>query len=83
MLKLLSGKYPAHMHIDIDSGYTGGGNGTAMVNLLLSHLKSLNVKGVMLIAGSANTGAVRFYKRFGFKTLLKACGAQIRGLKFS
>lgn len=64
-----SKKYPAHLHIDINREFTGGGNGTRMMQTLLEHLKSKGVKGVMLIVGSHNTAAVRFYKRNGFKVL--------------
>lgn len=69
-----SKKYPAHLHIDINAGFTGNGNGTRMMTALLEHLKSKGVKGVMLIVGSHNTAAIRFYKRNGFKILCSLCG---------
>ena len=39
---------------------------------LLDELKKRNVKGVMLTADSDNEGAIRFYERFGFKTLIRS-----------
>ena len=72
--KACSLKYPAHLHIDINAEFTGNGNGTKMMQTLLDHLKSKNIKGVMLIVGAHNTAAVRFYKRNGFKILCSVCG---------
>ena len=69
-----SRKYPAHLHIDINAPFTGNGNGTKMMNALLTHLKSKGTKGVMLIVGSHNTAAIRFYKRNGFKVLCSLGG---------
>jgi ribosomal protein S18 acetylase RimI-like enzyme len=71
---VFSKKYPAHLHIDINADFTGNGNGTKMMTALLEHLKSKNVKGVMLIVGAHNTAAVRFYKRNGFKILCSLFG---------
>ena len=51
------------------------------MNTLLSHLKSEGVKAVMLIVGSGNKPAVRFYKRNGFKVLISAFGGTVMGLK--
>lgn len=72
-----SRKYPAHLHIDINYEFTGGGNGTRLMETLLEHLKSKGVKGVMLIAGSRNTAAIRFYKRNGFKILCSLGGGTV------
>ncbi len=69
-----SKKYPAHLHIDINADFTGNGNGTKMMTALLEHLKSKGTKGVMLIVGSHNTAAIRFYKRNGFKILCSLFG---------
>lgn len=67
-------KYPAHLHIDINREFTGNGNGTRLMGTLLEYLKSKGVKGVMLIVGSHNTAAIRFYKRNGFKILCSIGG---------
>ncbi len=70
-------KYPAHLHIDINKEFTGNGNGTRMMQTLLGHLKSKNVRGVMLIVGSENEEAIRFYKRNGFKILCSLFGGTV------
>lgn len=65
-------KYPAHLHIDILPEYQSKGYGSDLMNALLEELESRNIKGVMLTADSDNLGAIRFYERFGFKTVLRS-----------
>lgn len=67
---VFGGKYPAHLHIDLMPDFQGAGYGTKMMEMLLEHLKSIGVKGVMLTTDEDNYGAIRFYERLGFKTLL-------------
>lgn len=74
-------KYPAHLHIDILEEYQSQGYGSKLMKALLEELKSRGVPGVMLMANSENEGAIRFYKRLGFKTLLKTKGPIIMGLE--
>ncbi len=62
-------QYPAHMHIDILEGYTGGGNGTKLLKALISILKEENVSGVMLGVSGTNKRAISFYQRNGFEIL--------------
>ena len=81
VLKLFSRKYPAHLHIDILDGYTGQGSGSLLMNRLITCLRSEGVPAVMLIVGSGNTQAIRFYKRNGFTVLVHAFGATVMGLK--
>lgn len=64
-----SKKYPSHLHIDLNSGFRGGGNGSKMIQMLLEKLKSNGSKGVMLIVGTGNVKAIKFYKKNGFKVL--------------
>lgn len=68
--KLWGRKYPAHLHIDILDEYQNMGYGSKLIESLLSELKKRNVRGVMLTANSDNSGAIRFYKRLGFKTIM-------------
>ena len=81
VLRLFSRSYPAHFHIDINEGFQGEGTGTRLMNTLLETLKNKNVRGVMLITGSGNDGAIRFYKRFGFRTIIGKGPAAVMGLK--
>jgi len=77
----LHAAYPAHLHIDISSGYRGKGLGTAMTDAGIQHLRSLGCPGVMLGVGSDNTGAIRFYERYGFERLKKQNNDLLYGLK--
>lgn len=70
-------KYPAHLHIDILPEYQGKGYGSLMMEALLQKLSSTKVKGIMLTADSDNYGAIRFYKRFGFHTVISIKNAGI------
>ena len=63
---IASEKYKAHMHIDILPEYQSNGFGSEMIGTLRNHLKEKNIGGLMLVVGSGNTGAVRFYKKNGF-----------------
>lgn len=74
---ILGRKYPAHLHIDLLPEYQGKGYGKIMIETLLDDLKEKNVKGIMLMASAQNTGAIRFYTRLGFKTLLSALGTVV------
>lgn len=70
-------KYPAHLHIDILPEYQNKGYGAEMIKTLLTKLKEMNIPGVMLITNRDNKGAIRFYERLGFKTLLAIGGPVI------
>lgn len=66
--------YPAHLHINLLPDYQSKGYGTKMINILLSELREKGVKSVMLLANAKNTGAIKFYKRNGFKVFITAFG---------
>ncbi len=70
--------YPAHLHIDILKDYRGG-TGTALIQQLLSHLKSKGVKGVNLCVDAKNKKAIRFYEKNGFKTIVSFPGGRAMG----
>lgn len=76
-------KYPAHLHIDILPEYQSKGYGQRMINTLLDKLKEMNIPGVMLITNRDNKGAIRFYERLGFKTLLAIGGPVIMAKKLT
>ena len=77
----LHAAYPAHLHIDISSNYRGKGLGTAMTDAGIQHLRSLGCPGVMLGVGPDNSGAIRFYERYGFDCLIKRSKELLYGLK--
>ncbi len=70
-------KYPAHLHIDINEGFRGNGNGSRMMDTLLASLREKKVKGVMLIVGSDNARGINFYKKHGFKPLMSVGGGTV------
>lgn len=61
--------YPAHLHIDIEEPYTGGGNGRKLMETLLARLRADGVRGVVFGVAAANTRAVGFYQHMGFEQL--------------
>eukprot|EP00039_Didymoeca_costata_P000656 m.46695 g.46695 ORF g.46695 m.46695 type:complete len:210 (+) comp10398_c0_seq1:129-758(+) len=61
--------YPAHLHIDILSVAQGQGQGTRLMNELLTRLKGQSVPGVHLEMHPSNKRALDFYKKLGFKVL--------------
>lgn len=79
---LFGKKYPAHLHIDILDEYQNKGYGSLLMNTLLNELSARKVKGIMLTADSDNYGAIRFYKRFGFHTVVNIKNAGIVMAKY-
>ena len=67
----VKGSFPAHLHIDIEEPYTGGGNGRALMETLLAHLRADGVRGVVFGVAAANTRAVGFYEHMGFTRLME------------
>ena len=61
--------YPAHLHIDILPEYQRQGWGGKLLIALFEHLRTKNIKGVMLTAGTENVNAGKFYSKYGFKQL--------------
>ena len=70
-------KYPAHLHIDLNEQCRNGGYGSKMIEMLCENLKSKGICGIMLVVGSGNTDAIRFYKKNGFRKLLNAFGGTV------
>lgn len=62
-------RYPAHLHIDIEEPYTGGGNGRKLIETLLARLRADGVAGVVFGVAASNTRAVGFYQHMGFEQL--------------
>jgi ribosomal protein S18 acetylase RimI-like enzyme len=73
--------YPAHLHINLLPEYQNKGYGTELINALTQRLMVKGIKGVMLMASKENTGAIRFYKRNGFKVIIAAFGGIVMGKK--
>lgn len=69
MYRAFAEQYPAHLHIDILPEYTGGGNGSRLLETLMARLRSEHVSGVMLGVSLSKEGAIRFYRRNGFERI--------------
>lgn len=69
--KILSGKYPAHLHIDILPEFTGKGRGTELLSAALADLRRKKIAGVCLGVASGNKRAIGFYEKNGFATALR------------
>ncbi len=63
-------QYPAHLHIDIFDEYQGQGIGSKLLDTLKQHLMGKGVRSLMLVCGSDNDGAIRFYERNGYEQLI-------------
>lgn len=63
--------YPAHLHIDIFEEFRSKGYGSVLIDSFCNNLKNKGIRGVMLIVGSDNIRAQKFYEKNGF-TLLNA-----------
>lgn len=74
--------YPAHLHIDILPDYQSKGIGSKLIKAFCDNLREQNVKGVMLIVGTENEGARRFYERNGFILLQDKPSGAAYGMKF-
>ena len=61
--------FPAHLHIDIEEPYTGGGNGRRLMEALLARLRADGVRGVVFGVAASNERAVGFYRHMGFEQL--------------
>lgn len=59
--------YPVHLHIDIEDGYQGGGNGRALIEALLRILYERKIPAISFGVASANTRAAGFYEHMGFE----------------
>jgi ribosomal protein S18 acetylase RimI-like enzyme len=72
--KLLLPLAPAHLHIDLTESARRKGIGTALINTLKEHLSARGIDRVQLTCGSKNKAAIAFYKRNGFKTVVRCFG---------
>jgi len=61
--------YPAHLHIDLLPRIQGKGRGRVLIDTLFNELARKGVSGLHLGVGSANSGAIAFYRKTGFSVL--------------
>ncbi len=68
---------PAHMHIDLTAAARRRGIGSALIKTMKARLAAQGIGRVVLCVDRRNTAAIRFYEKNGFRTVLKACGANV------
>lgn len=74
-------EYPAHLHIDILPEYQRMGLGHKLTDVLLTHLREKNVKGVMLTTWIKNKKGRGFYDKYGFTLLEEMKNCAVYGIK--
>jgi len=65
----LFGRYPAHLHVNVDEAYRGARVGKSLLQLYFEDLRKAGVPGVHLVCGNRPVG---FYEKLGFRTLARA-----------
>ncbi len=68
---------PAHLHIDLTASARRKGIGTALMKTLKAHLAAQGIRRVVLTCGSGNTAAIAFYRKNGFRRLLRGFGESL------
>ena len=61
--------YPAHLHINVESGWRGYKLGQRLMEAYLGQLREFGVSGVHLNTTSLNEIACRLYEKMGFRLL--------------
>lgn len=61
--------HPAHLHINLLPDYQGAGHGRALVATFLASVTAAGATSCYLVVRAANTGALRFYDRIGWRRI--------------
>lgn len=64
--------YPAHLHINVDRSRRSGGAGSLLLGAWMRRLAEEAVPGVHLSTNSAQPGAIRFFSRYGFRSVFRS-----------
>jgi ribosomal protein S18 acetylase RimI-like enzyme len=62
-------EYPAHLHIDLLPPFQGAGHGRALMETFYAAAARAGAAGVHVTVATANTRALGFYDRLGFRRL--------------
>jgi GNAT superfamily N-acetyltransferase len=68
ILSDLTGRYPAHLHINLDADWCGRGIGAQLIETFCAHAVAVGSPGVHVVT-SEGARNVRFYERCGFRPL--------------
>lgn len=61
--------HPAHLHINVLPDYQGAGHGRALVATFLASVAAAGATSCHLVVRAANTGALRFYDKVGWRRI--------------
>ena len=67
MLRPELAPYPAHLHINLLPDYQGAGHGRALMAVFLASAAAAGASSCYLVVRAANTGALRFYDKLGWR----------------
>src|SRR5215468_557381 len=67
--------HPAHLHINLLSGYRGAGHGRALIGTFLASVAAAGAASCYLGVRPENVSARRFYARLGWRPV-EVCGAE-------
>ncbi|WP_377639190.1 GNAT family N-acetyltransferase [Oryzobacter terrae] len=73
-------EYPAHLHVDLLPRLQGRGWGRRIMDAMTERLAAAGAGGVHVGVDPANTGALAFYERLGFRELGGPEGGRFLGL---
>lgn len=62
----VTARFPAHLHVNLDEGWRGGGIGRSLIEALVGDLMARGVPGVHAVTGR-DARNVAFYRRAGFE----------------
>lgn len=79
---IFSFKYKTHIHINLTKSCRQQGVGTMLMNTLKKELLKNDIHCILLSCSSSNKPAVSFYKKNGFKIILKVPGTNVMVCKF-
>jgi len=65
-------EYPAHMHINIKSGFRGAGVGRQLVDTFLDHCRRSGIAGVHASVRADNESGRRFFEKMGFQFVFES-----------
>ncbi|MEV5825143.1 GNAT family N-acetyltransferase [Spirillospora sp. NPDC052242] len=77
----ITGRYPAHFHVDLLPEAQGGGNGRRLWATAMDALRAGGVPGVHLGVAARNANALGFYRHLGFRVLDDGPESKILGMR--